>query len=371
MNLKIENIRHSYSKTNFEYNAEINSGITGVFGYSGSGKTTLMNLISGIEVPESGKLEFNSRIFFDKEKGINIPANKRNIAVVFQDNYLFPHLTIKKNLLYSSPYLKNKKEIINFDSIVKLLDIENLLDKKPYELSGGERQRSAIGRALLSQPELLLLDEPFSNLDRKKRNRIISYLLKINNKYKIPLIIISHDLEDILKLTHSLLIINNRSIQAHGEYYDLIDSGVVDKILPSDDYKNILELSYSKYFEDEKLFAFSLNNNSDSILLKTTLNKPGLNLSGGETVRFAICSSDIVLTLEDVKYTSIQNHIKGEVKRVSCKDDSCYVTVDCGIDLVAELSKASVSKMNITEGMELYCLIKAKAVDLVHVYKTR
>lgn len=371
MKLNIINIKHDYSSVRFVYDAEIKNGITGVFGYSGSGKTTLMNIISGIETPKSGRLEFNDRVFFDSSAEINIPANQRNIGVVFQDNYLFPHLTIKKNLLYSSPYIKNKKTVMDFDSVVDLLDIKTLLDKKPYQLSGGERQRSAIGRALLSQPEMLLLDEPFSNLDRKRREQIISYLLRINNKYKIPLIIISHDLEDILKLTQYLLIIDKGRIEASGNYYDLMESGTVRDIIPSDDYKNILELTYSKYLEDEKLYAFSLNNETDSVLLKTTINKPGLSLSGGETVRFAVSSSDIVLTMKDISQTSIQNHIKGSVKKISCRDDSCYVTVDCGIDLVAELSRASVNKMKITKGDEIYCLIKAKAVDLIHIYKNR
>jgi molybdate transport system ATP-binding protein len=221
MKLKIEDIHFSHGPEEFNYRAELTQQITGVFGYSGSGKTTLLNLVCGILTPSSGRLELNGKVYFDKALGINIPVQRRNFGVVFQENLLFPHLSVRKNLLYSRPSKAENHTGICFRELLELLDLGDLLRKKPHQLSGGECQRVAIGRSLLSQPELLLMDEPFANLDRSRRVEIICYLRQLTRELKIPLIIISHDLEDLLKLTNSLLVIQDGQIKDAGRFEDL------------------------------------------------------------------------------------------------------------------------------------------------------
>ncbi len=369
MNLRIENIKHNFGAVHFHYNADISDSITGIFGFSGSGKTTLMNIIGGIETPKSGHIAFNNRVLFDRERKINLPENKRNIGIVFQDNYLFPHLNVQQNLLYSKPYVKDRKQVITFNTVVELLDIEPLLNKKPLQLSGGERQRVAIGRTLLSQPELLLMDEPFSNLDRNRRKQIISYLLKINNQFGIPLLIISHDLEDILKLTRSFLIINNGEVLAAGNYLDIADRGAAPDIISHKRYINILELYHTSYQEDENLNFFSTEKNLSKPLLKTNSNWFSNKQFQGRKVRLCIYPDDIALNGEPIENTSIQNQLKGIVSKIRYKDNSCFVTVDCGVDLVAEVTDSSVKKMQIEIGRPVYCLIKAKAIEVIHIFK--
>ena len=177
--------------------AEINDGITGVYGPSGHGKTSLLHSIAGLINPNSGFIEINGNSVFDSKRNINVSVKNRKIGYVFQDIRLFPHLSIQQNLKYSlSASVING---VNFGEVVAILNIENLLEKKPSECSGGEKQRVAIGRALLSGAQILIMDEPFSAVDVNLRKNIIPYLIEINRRFKIPMLIVSHDLPRFIK----------------------------------------------------------------------------------------------------------------------------------------------------------------------------
>ena len=215
MDLVLDSLQYRAGRKEFNYNAHVKSGITGIIGDSGAGKTTLLKIISGIAKPYFGRLTLNGKVLFDTQRKISVPVHKRNIGMVFQQNYLFPHMNIVNNLIYSrgQHFHRNSSD---FDEIVDLLSIGHLFTKKPRDLSGGECQRVAIGRALLQKPDLLLLDEPFSNLDKVRRYRIISYLLSINSRFSVPLMIVSHDWEDVSKLTDVILSVENGSIRHAG-----------------------------------------------------------------------------------------------------------------------------------------------------------
>lgn len=369
MKLELKNITHRLGLNSFSYNTTITNDITGIYGPSGAGKTTLLNCIAGIEKPLSGSIVFNDKTLFHHDEGINTPVNKRNLGVVFQDNYLFPHLTILQNLNYSKPYIKNRTRYIDFDKVVSLLGIEDLLTKKPNQLSGGEKQRVAIGRTLLSQPELLLFDEPFSNLDRRKRKQIISYLLKINHQFKIPLLIISHDLEDILKLTNHLLIINNGCIEAAGDYLNISEEGHVPDIICHKRYINIFEAYCSGFDVHEKQVSFSASPSSHNKLhLSQSTSMLQNNMQLGQRIRLCLHPDDIALANNRVEGVSIQNQLKGRITQIISSRGSHYVTVDCGFVLVAEVTQAAVKTLQLELGQTVYCLIKAKAIEVVHSY---
>jgi molybdate transport system ATP-binding protein len=368
MKLILDNIIHQLGANKFKYNATITSSITGVYGPSGAGKSTLLNILCGIADPKIGRIEFNGIQLYNGADKVNVPINKRNIGVVFQDNYLFPHLNIKQNLLYSQAYNKNKEIYINLDKVVELLQIEVLLNKKPAQISGGERQRVAIGRALLSQPKLLLFDEPFSNLDRNRRKEIISYLLKINHRFKIPLLIVSHDLEDILKLTNSILVIDKGEILVCGNYVDIADSGEAPNIISHKRFLNVFDVHSFGYDSMHKLYKFGKTSDSNKFLFTNSdlLSNPS-NI--GQQIRLCISPDDIALSTKQIPDTSIQNHLKGKIIKLIELGKSIFVTVDCGFLLVAEISIPAYEKLKIKFGDEIFCLIKAKAVEVVHVFK--
>ncbi len=189
----------------FNYSGQFDLGITGILGSSGSGKTTFFNLISGLQKADEGFICLNKRLLTDTYKNIQIPIHRRRVGYVFQDNLLFPHKTIEENLLFGRPYAKKNR--VNFEEIVDLLNLSSILSSKPHEISGGEGQRTAIGRAILSSPDILLLDEPFNAVDYTLRSEILTYIKTLNKKLKIPILVISHDYSDLKMLTDRFYII--------------------------------------------------------------------------------------------------------------------------------------------------------------------
>jgi molybdate transport system ATP-binding protein len=191
------------------------SGITGIYGPSGAGKTTFFNLISGLEKPEKGFVSLNKRVLTDSDKNLFVPTHKRKIGVVFQEKYLFPHLSVKENLTFGLPYVKNKK--ISLDDVVDLFNLKMLLKSKPHEISGGEQQRTAMGRAILTSPELLLFDEPFNAVDYTLRATILPYIKKLKDVLDIPVLVISHDLSDLQSLTSQIYFMSRGKEQGFGD----------------------------------------------------------------------------------------------------------------------------------------------------------
>ena len=367
MIISFESVEHTLGNNHFYYDFQTNSSITGVFGLSGAGKTTLFNLLSGVDQPKKGKIKLNSELLVDIEKNYITEGKNRNIGYVFQENYLFPHLSVKKNLLFSKPYLKNKKQYISFNDVVNLLEIRAILNKKPRELSGGERQRVAIGRALLSQPRLLLLDEPFSNVDCSKRKQIISYLLKINNHFQVPMFIISHHLEDILKLTRKILIIENGRSTACGDIFNIIKNGEKPELIRPKKFQNTFETHFSYYNSVENTYHVTFGDNTE-IKISNHSKLLNTNIAKGNRIQLSLRPIDVALSLEKHEGTSIQNQLKGTINQIIHNNEGIFCVIDCGFELFVEISLEIIHNMNLSEGQQVFCQIKANDFDVVHVY---
>ena len=206
------NLRLARGSFVLDINQDFQTSVTGLFGPSGSGKSTLLSLIAGFVKPDSGHLILNGVTLFNSEEGINLAPNLRRIGMLFQDGRLFPHLSIKNNLTYGLDLLSLESRVIHLSDVIEMLELVSLLEKRPYELSGGEVQRVALGRALLMSPKLLLLDEPLSSLDEKLKKQILPFLKRIKENVEIPMIYVSHDLEEINYLTTSIMNIQNGQI---------------------------------------------------------------------------------------------------------------------------------------------------------------
>ena len=186
-----------------ELDFDAGPGITALVGPSGSGKTTTLKLLAGLLVPESGRIQLGERLLFDSAKQVNLPPDQRAMGLVFQDFQLFPHLTVDQNLRYG--LARNPQNPIDFSHIVEVLELGPLLSARPQSLSGGEKQRTAIGRAILRAPELLLLDEPLSALDPDLRESISGYLQRVIGEYQIPTLLVTHDPHSIERLAHATI----------------------------------------------------------------------------------------------------------------------------------------------------------------------
>ncbi len=195
---------------------EAAGGATALFGPSGAGKTSLVNIIAGLLTPDRGRIALDDVVLFDSEAGIDLPAHRRSIGYVFQEGRLFPHMTVAQNLDYGRRMQRLPRDAAEQERIVALLDIGSLLARRPGKLSGGERQRVAIGRALLMKPRLLLLDEPLASLDRARKLEILPYLARLRDEAKVPMIYVSHQAGEILRIASQVVRIEDGEIAGVG-----------------------------------------------------------------------------------------------------------------------------------------------------------
>lgn len=204
-----------FKRKQFTLNAKLilSERVNAIYGPSGSGKSTMLSLIAGILTPEQGKIVVNGDCLFDSAKAINIPIHERRIGLVFQDGRLFPHMSVQQNLCYALQFLPIEAQHFKLDEIVSLLEIAPLLTQKPHQLSGGEKQRVALGRALMSSPRLLMLDEPLASLDDRLKSQILPFLKLVANEINIPMIYISHSKHEILQITDHIIPIENGIIE--------------------------------------------------------------------------------------------------------------------------------------------------------------
>ena len=201
--------------------AEIGPGITGLVGPSGAGKSTLLAAIAGLVAPDRGRITIAGEVLTDTAADIAVPTHRRRIGMVFQDGLLFPHLTGEANLRYGERLLPPSGRRVPFARIVDLLRLQPLLTRKPASFSGGERQRLALGRALLAAPRLLLLDEPLNAVDRPHRAEIISGLIAVRDELAIPMLYVSHDLGEVLRLTAQLVVLDQGRVRGMGDFASL------------------------------------------------------------------------------------------------------------------------------------------------------
>jgi molybdate transport system ATP-binding protein len=202
----------------FSLNAafEAEGGATALFGASGTGKTSIINMIAGLLTPDRGRISLGGQVLFDHAAQVNVPPWRRHIGYVFQEGRLFPHLSVKGNLDFGRWMSGREADAKIFAHVVELLDIGRLLDRRPGKLSGGERQRVAVGRALLAQPRLLLLDEPLASLDASRKRDILPYLERLRDEARVPIIYVSHDAAEVRRIANRVVRIEDGSVAATG-----------------------------------------------------------------------------------------------------------------------------------------------------------
>jgi molybdate transport system ATP-binding protein len=204
-------------------------GVTALFGASGAGKTTLVSILAGLIRPDSGHVVLDGEALYSSAANIHVPPDRRRIGYVFQEGRLFPHFSVRGNLDYGRRMSRRKQNAGEFDSVVAMLDLEALLDRRPGSLSGGERQRVAIGRALLMQPRLLLLDEPLASLDAARKREIFPYLERLRDAAKVPMVYVSHQPNEIRRIANSVVLLEAGRIAALGGL-ELVNGGT-DKLV--------------------------------------------------------------------------------------------------------------------------------------------
>lgn len=327
------------------------SGITAILGVSGAGKTSLINAISGLTRPQKGRIALNGRVLHDAENGICLTPEKRRIGYVFQDARLFPHYKVRGNLRYGMA----KSMTGQFDKLVSLLGIEALLDRLPGSLSGGEKQRVAIGRALLTAPELLLLDEPLASLDIPRKRELLPYLQRLAREINIPMLYVSHSLDEILHLADKVMVLEDGQVKAFGPLEEVWGSSVMHPWLPKEQQSSILKVSVLEHHPHYAMTALALG---DQHLWVNKLNQPLQS-----TLRIRIQASDVSLVLQPPQQTSIRNVLRAKV--ANCYDDNGQVEVQLeigGRTLWARISPWARDELNIKPGLWLYAQVKSVSI---------
>lgn len=348
------------NKFNVSIQETFDKGITGIYGPSGSGKTSLLHCISGLSRPQKGEINIQGRTIFSSSKKINIPIEKRNIGYVLQEGRLFPHMTVERNLLYG--FKKNSANKLSFSEIVDMLNLEHLLKSKPTSISGGERQRTALGRTLLSSPEILLLDEPFSAVDTQLRNQILPFLLKIHNTVHIPILVVSHDLPDLLKLSNRICIIREGKCIGHDDYHQLLKTKDTQAILGSGAIVNSVSMWVSKVNLLNGLTILSSEKRENHIRVLCERSKAAYIV--GQKLKIFISSDDIALSVKKLEGVTIQNQLEGVITHIIDRKITSLCIVDVGFRLVVEITAESLKRMEIIIGSKVWCLFKSVAIDV-------
>lgn len=337
---KLGNIELSCS-----FQAEAN-GVTAIFGASGAGKTSVINMIAGLVKADKGRIVYNGKVFFDSAKKINLPAGKRSVGYVFQEARLFPNMSVIKNLLYGSGRKSEKPFICKPEELYELLGIAGLLERMPANLSGGEKQRVAIGRALLSNPEILLMDEPLASLDGERRSELLEYIGMIAEKFDVPIIYVSHSVDEILRLSDNIAVLSGGKLVEFGKTVDVLntngnkgDSWIVYEgtVTSYDALQHHAEIT----FGGGKVDIFS-----DKIRC-------------GSKIRFRINAVDVVLCVSEPPLTSARNNFYGKITDIKrAGDHLCDVVIDIGAPLIARVSEKSVKELDIKVGGYVFALVK-------------
>ncbi len=333
-----------------------NRGLTALFGRSGSGKTSIVRAIAGGLRPDTGRIAIDDRTFFDDSCGIDIPIHLRRIGYVFQDSRLFPHLSVRHNLLFGFSRATGARRF-QLDAVVDLLGIGHLLDRRPHNLSGGERQRVTIGRALLSQPSLLLMDEPLSSLDPPRKSELLAYIETVRDEFGVPIVYISHEFNEVARLADHLILVDGGAVIRSGSLLDVASDPTIAPLIGRFEAGSIIECTVAAH--DEHYALSSLD------FIGGRLRVPRVDLDVGARIRVRIRSRDVALSLSYPADVSISNRLPGIVIGLTTREGPY---VDAAIDvggatLRALITRESSARLGLTEGARVWALVKTVAFD--------
>ncbi len=352
-------IRASTQRDDFSLDVSIevaSPGVVALFGRSGCGKTTLVNIIAGLLKASSSYVEIDDVVLEDSAANIYVQAERRRIGYVFQDARLFPHLSVAGNLSYGLKRARSAMPRTGFDSVVQLLGLEAMLHRRPNQLSGGERQRVALGRALLSQPRVLLLDEPLAALDAARREEVLPYLERLRDELAIPMIYVSHQFDEVLRLaTHVVLMAGGRGI-AHGPVEVVSFHPELRAIVGPEAIGAVLLGSVEVADENTGLAAVRIGENVLNVSLR--------GIRPGAQVRIQLLARDLILATVRPEGLSVRNVLSGKVSRVASDDaDTDLVYVDLGgPQVLARVTRAASAALALRTGTPVWVLVKSVSI---------
>ncbi len=329
-------------------------GVTAIFGRSGCGKSTLISLIAGLLTPDSGRVAVGDDVWYDSERHLSVDTRHRRMGVVFQDARLFPHLSVRANLEYGLRRLPITAERpMKFDDVVSLLGLATLIERRTHELSGGERQRVALGRALLAQPRLLLLDEPLASLDLARREDVLPYLEKLRDHFTLPIVYVSHQFDEVLRLATRVVLLDAGRVVAEGDIATMSRDSHLRTIVGPDSVGAVV----AGVVEHVDMAGLAIVRVGDATL---TLELEGS--TAGQRIQIQVLARDVIVATEAPRWLSVRNVVPARV--VSVRPDvgrSVLVELDIGrtATLLARITQRASAELALTSDKPVWALIKA------------
>jgi molybdate transport system ATP-binding protein len=353
------NVQVTKHLANFDLDSAFasDSGITALFGRSGAGKTTLVNAIAGLVRPDRGSITVNGDCLFDSARGIDVPVERRRVGYVFQEGRLFPHLTVRGNLNYGYALALPRQRYVAIKQVVDLLGLEHLLERRPANLSGGEKQRVAIGRALLASPRVLLMDEPLAALDNLRKGEILRYIECLHDEIKVPIIYVTHAVEEIVRLAEVVVLMADGKVLATGK---------PSEVMGRQDLRAHTGIFEGGTVIDAKVVSHNLQYDLTTLEFSGgRLTVPGVDALIGEPIRLRVRARDVSIALTRPNDISVLNVMRGRVVAATAGAGStCNVRVDIGgVNLAARITRLSADRLGLAAGREVYAMIKAISLD--------
>ena len=354
--LEVE-IKHRLGRFALDVGFASGAGLTALFGRSGAGKTSVVNIIAGLIRPERGRVVVDGNVLLDTARGIFVPMHRRRIGYIFQEGRLFPHLTVRQNLLYGRWFSRRGARQATIGEVGALLGIEHLLDRRPGALSGGEKQRVAIGRALLANPRLLLMDEPLAALDTPRKDEILPYIEKLRDEAGIPIVYVSHAIAEVTRLATTMVLMSEGKVDAVGPVTELM--GRLDL------YPRTGRFEAGAVIETRVAGHDSVYGLTHLSCAAGEIRVPRLDLPEGAAVRVRIRARDVIVATTLPTGLSALNALPGHVAEIGgdlgpVRDLRIAIA---GGSVLARVTYRSLSELDLTPGRAVFVIIKSVAVD--------
>ncbi|MEZ5880979.1 MAG: molybdenum ABC transporter ATP-binding protein [Nitratireductor sp.] len=355
-------LAHAFDGFELDCDFSAPAGVTALFGRSGSGKTTVVQAVAGLLKPGRGRVRLEDRILVDTAARTFLPPHRRRIGYVFQEGRLFPHLSVRQNLEYGQRFSARKSDSGDFAHIVALLGIEDLLARRPGSLSGGEKQRVAIGRALLSSPQLLAMDEPLAALDEPRKREILPYLERVRDEAGIPILYVSHSLAEVARLATTLVVLEGGKVVAAGPSADVLSDPAMAARFGGREAGAVLRGKVIRHHEDGL---------SEIAIDGSTLFLPAVDAAPGSEIRTRIDAKDVMLARKMPQEISALNILKSKVISIQ-PGSGPGVLVQLSVggqNLLARITKRSAAALGIEPGMTVYAVAKTVSIAPLDVGK--
>jgi molybdate transport system ATP-binding protein len=346
-------IRLRVPLTEFEMavSLDLERPVTALFGPSGVGKTTFLEAVAGLRHPVEGEIRIDEEVVYSSERGISLPPEKRRFGLVPQDALLFPHLDVRANLLYGF----RDGGAMSLSSVAGALEIAHLLGRRPSRLSGGERQRVSLARALLSQPRLLLLDEPVASLDVELKDRVLPYLKRVRELHRIPTLFVSHDIGDVLSFADEVVVLDRGSVVDRGTPRTVLTRPGPREAFFQERFENLLESRVAAQEPEEGLTRVETERG-------LSLFAPYREAQIGDRVLLGLLAEDVLLSKDEPTGLSARNIFEGTIRAIEEQGGVAMVEVDALDSIYVRVSHGAVRSLGLRPGLSVHLIVKTHSI---------